>query len=130
MRQSRDVEARVQEYLIRLSLRVGDRLPGERDLATELGVGRAALRVALDSLEAAGVVARRPQSGTFLIALPTPPARGARIAVIAPFGHAGVPGREATDAAWLHRVVSAFERTASRLIEMQSAAWWRAAHVP
>ena len=112
MRQSRDVEARLQEYLIRLSLRVGDRLPGERDLATGLGVGRAALRVALDSLEAAGVVARRPQSGTFLIALPTPPARGARIAVIAPFGHAGVPGREATDAAWLHRVVSAFERTA------------------
>lgn len=74
-------------------------------------MGRSALRAVLETLEAEGVLERRPQSGTFLVAVPAPPVRGARVAVIAPFGGTGEPDRE-TDPAWLHRVISAFERTA------------------
>jgi GntR family transcriptional regulator len=44
----------------------GSRLPGERHLATELGVSRATLRVALARLESDGVVQRSAQRGWFV----------------------------------------------------------------
>lgn len=110
--QEGDNHTKVRAYLRRDGFSIGDRLPGEREIAAELGIGRAALRTVLDDLEAEGVLRRQPQSGTFLTAIPAPPARSARIAVIAPFGGTGEPDRE-TDPAWLHRVVSAFERTAA-----------------
>ncbi|MEZ5776613.1 MAG: FCD domain-containing protein, partial [Hyphomicrobiaceae bacterium] len=47
--------------------RTGERLPAERDLASDLGVSRAAVREALDILARSGVVARRPGSGSFVI---------------------------------------------------------------
>lgn len=43
-----------------------DRLPTERELAAELGVGRNTVREALKSLEAIGAVARRPKRGSVL----------------------------------------------------------------
>ena len=48
------------------SIEVGTRLPPERKLAAELGVGRSAVREALSALEILGIVDVRPGSGTYL----------------------------------------------------------------
>ncbi len=103
-----DADFSVREFLFTEGLSVGERLPGERDLAARLGLGRAAWRAALGRLEALGVVRRQPQSGTFLAALPAPPTHGARIVLIAPLQGSG----HTREAEWLHRVISALERTA------------------
>lgn len=53
----------------------GDRLPSERDLATELGVGRSSVREAFRVLEVLGLIRTAtgsgPQSGAIVIATPT-----------------------------------------------------------
>lgn len=46
--------------------RPGDRLPAERDLATQFGGARGTIRAALDRLERQGLIARRVGSGTFV----------------------------------------------------------------
>lgn len=46
----------VEEEILNGRLKLGNRLPGERDLATNLGVSRAAVREAIRVLEAQGVV--------------------------------------------------------------------------
>ncbi len=53
------------EELIRREELWGRRLPGERELAAELGVSRGTLQRALEALEAKGVLVRRHGSGTF-----------------------------------------------------------------
>jgi GntR family transcriptional repressor for pyruvate dehydrogenase complex len=53
----------------------GDRLPGERDLALELGVSRPSVRSGLEALEAMGVVVSRRGAGTFIAE--GPPSLGA-----------------------------------------------------
>jgi GntR family transcriptional repressor for pyruvate dehydrogenase complex len=61
---------RVVEHVRRLiergRLRPGDRLPGERDLAQELGVSRPSVRSGLEALESMGVVVTRRGAGTFI----------------------------------------------------------------
>jgi GntR family transcriptional repressor for pyruvate dehydrogenase complex len=47
---------RIRAQIAAGTLRPGDKLPAERDLALQLGVGRNALREALRSLEMAGIV--------------------------------------------------------------------------
>jgi GntR family transcriptional regulator len=49
-------------------LRVGDRLPAERELAQELDVSRGTIRQALDALAARGLVERGVGRGTFVAA--------------------------------------------------------------
>src|SRR5258708_29073485 len=51
------------------ALQAGDRLPPERHLAAQFGVGRGHVREALRKLEFYGVVQTFPQSGTFVASL-------------------------------------------------------------
>ncbi len=60
------VRARIEQGL----LRPGDRLPAERDLATEIGVSRPTVRAGLRALAAMGVVQSRHGSGTYIPAGP------------------------------------------------------------
>jgi GntR family transcriptional regulator, transcriptional repressor for pyruvate dehydrogenase complex len=65
---------RIEEQILAGNLRVGDRLPGERQLAASLGVGRPAIREALRILEAQGLLVahpgRGPDSGAVIAAAP------------------------------------------------------------
>lgn len=64
---------RVEEQILTGELRVGDRLPAERDLAGLLGVSRSAVREAMRTLQAQGVVqsgvGTGPDSGTVVSAM-------------------------------------------------------------
>src|SRR5712692_8268944 len=68
------VVAHVRTLIERGALGPGDRLPAERDLATEIGVSRPTVRAGLRALAAMGVVRSRHGSGTFIPA--GPPALG------------------------------------------------------
>lgn len=69
------VVERVEEQILAGTLKVGDRLPAERDLAARLQVSRAAVREAMRTLEAQGVVrsgvGSGPDAGTVVSALPS-----------------------------------------------------------
>lgn len=107
---SKDNHTKLRDFLRSGTLQAGERLPGERELAGALGVGRTALRPALEELEAQGFLRRQPQSGTFLVAVPPPLVSGTSVMLVAPFRGAGGTG-QAAEAGWLYRVTSAFERT-------------------
>ncbi|KQP19314.1 hypothetical protein ASF45_24845 [Pseudorhodoferax sp. Leaf265] len=53
------VSNQIKNKLMSGELKAGDRLPAERDLALELGVGRPAVREALRTLEISGIVETR-----------------------------------------------------------------------
>jgi DNA-binding FadR family transcriptional regulator len=59
---------RLAEDVRRGVLKPGTRLPGERDLAATLGVGRASVREALGALAVRGLVETRPGAGSFVTA--------------------------------------------------------------
>lgn len=63
-----EICARIRGRIAAGELKPGDKLPAERDLAQQLGVGRNALREALRSLEIAGVVELRKgvKGGAFI----------------------------------------------------------------
>ncbi|WP_432924788.1 FadR/GntR family transcriptional regulator [Microbispora sp. CA-135349] len=69
-----EVLARIEERITADGLTVGDRLPGERQLAEQLGVGRSSVREALRVLETLGVVTpqagRGPDAGAVLTSRP------------------------------------------------------------
>src|SRR5262245_3795262 len=60
------VVAFVRDLIVRGRLRPGDRLPGERELATRFGVSRPSVRAGLHALAAMGVVRSRHGSGTYI----------------------------------------------------------------
>lgn len=70
----RTVLERIESDLLSGRLRPGERLPSERDLATELGVGRSSVREALRVLEVMGLIRTAagsgPQAGAIVIATP------------------------------------------------------------
>lgn len=53
----------LQEQVLSGVLKVGDRLPGERDIAAELGVSRGAVREAIRAMQAYGVLESQPGPG-------------------------------------------------------------------
>lgn len=65
----------IEEQILSGALRVGQRLPGERDLAAQLQVSRPAVREAIRTLEAQGVVRSAvgsgPEAGTVVSAVPS-----------------------------------------------------------
>src|SRR6188768_2117127 len=56
----------VRGLIDRGRLRPGDRLPAERELATQIGVSRPSVRAGLHALAAMGVVRSRHGSGTYI----------------------------------------------------------------
>ncbi|WP_233437824.1 FadR/GntR family transcriptional regulator [Agromyces laixinhei] len=70
----RTVLEHVETRLLDGALRPGDRLPGERALSAELGVGRSSVREALRVLEVLGLIRTAagsgPSSGAIIIATP------------------------------------------------------------
>jgi DNA-binding FadR family transcriptional regulator len=68
------VLSHVERDLLNGTLQPGDRLPGERALATELGVGRSSVREAIRVLEVLGLIRTAagsgPSSGAIIVALP------------------------------------------------------------
>lgn len=63
-----DICRKLTEHLINGDWKEGDRLPSERDLCAQLGVGRASLREALKALEIMGMIEIRLGEGTFVCA--------------------------------------------------------------
>src|SRR6476619_372141 len=61
-----EVVSYVRGLIERRELRPGDRLPAERDLATQIGVSRPTIRAGLRTLAAMGVVRSRHGSGTYI----------------------------------------------------------------
>ncbi|WP_102106901.1 FadR/GntR family transcriptional regulator [Oceaniglobus roseus] len=66
MRTAEDALDLLQKALMDGAFAPGDRLPPERDLAAQLGVGRSTLRKALDRLEREGRLRREVGRGTFV----------------------------------------------------------------
>lgn len=60
------VADRLQELIVDESLRPGDRLPSERDLAERLAVSRTVIREAIRVLGVRGLVEVKPGSGTYV----------------------------------------------------------------
>lgn len=65
-RLSDDAARHVRRLIDERGLRPGDRLPAERDLARQLGVGRTSLREGLRTLEILGMIDIVPGKGMFL----------------------------------------------------------------
>src|ERR1700689_3464263 len=64
--------SKVRAFIERQSVAVEGRIPPERPLASELGVGRRSVRRALDVLEQEGRIHRHQGRGTFIDTRPTP----------------------------------------------------------
>lgn len=61
-----EVVRQIESLVLEGVLRVGDRLPGERELSLQLDVSRPILREALKTLETRGLLATRHGGGTFV----------------------------------------------------------------
>jgi GntR family transcriptional repressor for pyruvate dehydrogenase complex len=57
---------RLKAFIVESGLQAGGRLPTEREMAEQLGVSRTAVREALKSLQALGLIEARPKQGMFL----------------------------------------------------------------
>jgi GntR family transcriptional regulator, transcriptional repressor for pyruvate dehydrogenase complex len=66
-RVSEEVIDQVRDLIASGRLKVGDRLPAERELAAALNVGRSTVREAIRAMESMGILEARPGEGTFLV---------------------------------------------------------------
>jgi len=65
-RMSQEIAQKIQSLIRNGTLKPGDQLPKERELAERLGVGRGSLREGLNILEAMGFIEIRPREGSFV----------------------------------------------------------------
>lgn len=65
-RSAEEVAHQIEGLVLEGVLRVGDRLPGERELATETGVSRPIVREAIKQLEDLGILESRHGGGTYV----------------------------------------------------------------
>jgi GntR family transcriptional repressor for pyruvate dehydrogenase complex len=56
----------IREFIIANKMQPGDRLPSEKEMIAQLGVGRVSIREALRMLEITGIVEVRPGRGVFV----------------------------------------------------------------
>ncbi len=63
---SNEVEVKIETLILEGVLRVGDKLPSEREIAKSMDVSRPILRTALASLEARGLITIRHGGGTYI----------------------------------------------------------------
>jgi GntR family transcriptional repressor for pyruvate dehydrogenase complex len=70
-RRYEQVAEQIQRLIASGTLKPGDRLPNERELAAKFGVGRSSLRDAIRTLEVMGIVESRHGSGTVVRDLST-----------------------------------------------------------
>lgn len=61
------VTSALSDYIDRASLKMGDRLPAERELMAALAVGRSTIREVIRHFQALGVMETRKGSGTYLL---------------------------------------------------------------
>ncbi len=66
VRTADEVSSQIEDLILEGVLRVGDKLPGERDLAEQLGVSRPILRSAIKDLESRDLLVTRHGGGTFV----------------------------------------------------------------
>ncbi|MBO3088102.1 FadR/GntR family transcriptional regulator [Cellulomonas dongxiuzhuiae] len=112
MSRTQDVVEDVQRLILDGGLRPGDRLPAEKELASELGVSRGSLREGVRALVVLGILEARHGDGTYVTALD--PAT-----LLAPVGFlADLPG----DHAPLHAVRAMLETEAAGLAALHLTA--------
>lgn len=70
-RQSDTIVSHIKSLVAQGVLRPGDRIPAERDLAQELGLGRGTIREAFHHLEALGLIERKARSRIIRVANPS-----------------------------------------------------------
>ena len=88
------------DLIARDQYQAGDRLPGEHELAQELGISRPTLREALSELKNRGIVDRRHGVGTF-VTHPTPRLHRGLATLRSLRDMSGQEGLEASRSSWL-----------------------------
>jgi len=132
-----DVVERLREAIYSGRIRPGQRLPGERQLCTELGVGRPTLREALRSLEAVGIIEVRPgKSGGSYAATPSESTVGDALAALVQLRGASLEDLaefrvdfEGENAAWAARRADAGDIAALQAIAADAGAAGTSAEV-
>jgi GntR family transcriptional repressor for pyruvate dehydrogenase complex len=132
-----DVVEQLREAIYSGRIRPGQRLPGERRLCAELGVGRPTLREALRSLEAVGIIEVRPgKSGGSYAATPSESTVGDALAALVQLRGASLEDLaefrvdfESENAAWAARRADAGDIAALRAIADDAGAAGTSAEV-
>ncbi len=130
MRSFDGVVEQLREAIFSGRIRPGQRLPGERRLCEELGVGRPTLREALRSLEAVGIIEVRPgKSGGSYAATPSESTVGDALAALVQLRGASLEDLaefrvdfEGENAAWAARRADAGDIAALQAIAADAGA--------